>query len=105
MAGQDQGDRTPMTKQSDGLDAVKVVHDALKDLDPALQERVIRWAREMLGLGVESARVSPTSQPAGAAPVGSSASRDIKTFVAEKKPSSDNQFAAVVAYYYRFEAP
>jgi hypothetical protein len=30
---------------------------------------------------------------------------DIKTFVDFKKPLSDSQFAATVAYYYRFEAP
>jgi hypothetical protein len=30
---------------------------------------------------------------------------DIKSFVAAKDPKSDNQFAATVAYYYRFEAP
>lgn len=30
---------------------------------------------------------------------------NIKSFIAEKAPSSDNQFAAAVAYYYRFEAP
>jgi hypothetical protein len=31
--------------------------------------------------------------------------RDIKSFVEAKKPKSDMQFAAVVAYYYQFEAP
>jgi hypothetical protein len=31
--------------------------------------------------------------------------RDIKSFVTSKDPKSDNQFAATVAYYYRFEAP
>ncbi|MCW5626473.1 MAG: hypothetical protein KIT73_17295, partial [Burkholderiales bacterium] len=30
---------------------------------------------------------------------------DLRTFVLAKSPRSDNQFAAVVAYYYRFEAP
>jgi hypothetical protein len=30
---------------------------------------------------------------------------DIKSFVDSKRPKSDVQFAAVVAYYYRFEAP
>lgn len=30
---------------------------------------------------------------------------DIKTFIAAKKPGRDIQFAAAVAYYYRFEAP
>jgi hypothetical protein len=30
---------------------------------------------------------------------------DIKSFTTNKKPRSDVQFAAAVAYYYRFEAP
>jgi hypothetical protein len=31
--------------------------------------------------------------------------RDISAFLQEKRPSSDNQFAAAVAYYFAFEAP
>ena len=38
-------------------------------------------------------------------PVTSAQSADIKQFTMAKKPKSDQQFAAVVAYYYRFEAP
>jgi hypothetical protein len=34
-----------------------------------------------------------------------SGATDIKTFIAEKKPRNDVQYAAAVAYYYRFEAP
>jgi hypothetical protein len=30
---------------------------------------------------------------------------DIKSFMDQKEPSSDTEFAATVAYYYRFEAP
>jgi hypothetical protein len=30
---------------------------------------------------------------------------DIKTFISNKQPRRDVQFAAAVAYYYRFEAP
>src|SRR5439155_18938021 len=43
-----------------------------------------------------------TSLPA--LPTSSGATTDIKTFIATKKPSKDVQFAAAVAYYYRFEA-
>jgi hypothetical protein len=32
-------------------------------------------------------------------------SKDLKTFVEEKKPKNDVQYAATVAYYYRFESP
>ena len=31
--------------------------------------------------------------------------KDLKSFVIDKNPSSDMQFAAVIAYYYKFEAP
>jgi hypothetical protein len=31
--------------------------------------------------------------------------KDIKSFFLEKQPKSDNQFVAVVAYFYRFLAP
>ncbi len=37
-------------------------------------------------------------------PGSTGATTDIKTFIATKKPNKDVQFAAAVAYYYRFEA-
>jgi hypothetical protein len=36
---------------------------------------------------------------------GATHSTDIKQFTAAKAPKSDQQFAAVAAYFYRFEAP
>jgi hypothetical protein len=36
---------------------------------------------------------------------GGTGATDIKSFIAAKSPKSDNQFAAAVAYFYRFEAP
>src|SRR5258706_15661027 len=39
------------------------------------------------------------------APVTAGGGIDIKTFIATKQPRRDIQFAAAVAYYYRFEAP
>lgn len=39
-----------------------------------------------------------------AAPTSSAAPTDIKQFTASKAPKSDQQFAAVVAYFYRFVA-
>jgi hypothetical protein len=40
----------------------------------------------------------PTTPPSGGA-------TDIRTFMTRKKPASDNQLAAAIAYYYQFEAP
>jgi hypothetical protein len=104
-----------MSPQKDDLEAVRKVADALEGFDPNDQERIIRWAREKIGLSVSP--VSPQVPPSSLAPAPGSASlpatppspatttTDLKTFVAEKKPKNDVQFAATVAYFYRFEAP
>lgn len=104
-----------MSTKPDDLDAVRIIVDTLSAFDATEQERILRWSREKLGLSTESrgSAILNTAPPilAPAPPDGSFASRshstaaDIKSFIAEKTPSSDNQFAAAVAYYYRFEAP
>ena len=48
-----------MTKPADDLEAVRVVAEALQEFDAKDQERIIRWAREKLGLSVP-----PTTSPA-----------------------------------------
>jgi hypothetical protein len=94
---------------ADDFDVAKKVLDELKGLSPERQERVLRWVMEGLGLrSVVNTAASSTEVPA--LPIVATSSRqlagsDIKSFVASKAPKSDNQFAAVVAYYYRFEAP
>ncbi|MGA7726268.1 MAG: hypothetical protein WCA95_13410 [Opitutaceae bacterium] len=94
------------------LDAAKMIVVALKGLQKTQQERAIRYASETLGLS--PVQPVPThipahivEQPSGGHPPDHSAKRavDIKQFSESKAPKSDNQFAAVVAYYYRFEAP
>jgi hypothetical protein len=96
--------------QMDDLEAVRKVVEALEGLDAKDKERVLRWAREKLGL-------TPQAQEPSAAPPGrnvppatsttpsSAQGLDIKSFMQKKNPSTDMQFAATVAYYYRFEAP
>ncbi len=99
-------------EQTDDFDVAKAVFEQLKDLPPERQQRVLRWVAE--GLGVSFAP-APPSLPAGpviaprpgsptSAPAAGTGA-DIKSFVATKSPKSDNQFAAAVAYFYRFEAP
>jgi hypothetical protein len=106
------------TATADDFDVAKKVFDELRELPTERQERVLRWVAETLGIkslapgaiapppavqttvgppGLGTIPLSPSTAP--------SASRDIRTFVAEKAPASENQFAAVVAYYYRFESP
>jgi hypothetical protein len=102
-------------KDKDDLAAVRLITDALEGFEAKDQERIIRWAREKVGLAVapvHTAHPPSPSLPAGSLPAGSAApgstaltAKDLKTFVAEKKPKNDVQFATTVAYYYRFEAP
>ena len=99
-------------KPPDDFDAVRRIVDTLKDFDPKDQERIIRWAREKLGLPPvpDSIVTHIPSAPAGdrqqklGAQAGTERLRDIRSFIAAKAPQSDTQFAAAVAYYYRFEA-
>lgn len=94
------------------FDAAKAIVEALKGLDKPSQTLAMRFASEALGL--QSAVVVQTSPAPGTAaspPMsqpdvrGATHSTDIKQFTAAKAPKSDQQFAAVVAYFCRFEAP
>ncbi len=101
------------TKPASGLfDAAKAIVEALSQLDKRTQELAIKFATETLGLkasvaGVtaknEAMATTPEEHPASGG--GPTHSTDIKQFTAAKAPRSDQQFAAVVAYFYRFEAP
>jgi hypothetical protein len=103
---------------SEDFDAAKAVFEQLKDMPKERQERVLRWISEGLGITATPPTppktqteidpfpdTPPEADRAETSPANAAGGRDIKSFVAEKAPNSDNQFAAVVAYYYRFEAP
>ena len=54
-----------MTKPTDDLEAVRIVAEALQGFDAGDQERIIRWAREKLGLVAQPAQPPrPVSVPA-----------------------------------------
>jgi hypothetical protein len=104
--------------KTDDLDAVRAVVDAVKDFSAEEQQRIFRWAAEKLALPqpfvVSITTLPPAPPPPSGAPLPTSphmpshapsVGTNIKTFIAEKKPRNDVQFAAAVAYYYRFEAP
>ncbi len=98
-----------MANPSDDLEAVRTIVAALQGFDEKDQERIIRWAREKLGLLTSVTAPVTTYQPNTPtnAPTeirSESRSTDIGTFVKSKNPVSDVQFAATIAYYYRFEA-
>ena len=94
------------------FDAAKAIVDALRNLDKHAQALAMRFAAQTLELEAvqqsqqppppASQPLPPSTPPTGG---GTTHSTDIKQFTAAKAPKSDQQFAAVVAYFYRFEAP
>jgi hypothetical protein len=94
------------------FDAAKDIVETLQGLDKTAQMLAMRFAAETLGLrpapeiqipaAPASVSLTSGSLPAGGGPTHST---DIRQFTAAKAPKSDQQFAAVVAYFYRFEAP
>ena len=93
------------------FDVAKAIAESLKQLDKQHQEQAIRFASESLGLCAPApAQVpkGPEESPANTASTSTALhtpSTDIKQFTAAKAPKSDQQFAAVAAYYYKFIAP
>ena len=96
---------------TDEFDALRIIVKTLEPFGPEDQSRILRWTAEKLGLSQPPRVASPAGPGAVAVsssqpePTLTSAAKDIKSFVAQKKPKNDSQFAAVVAYYNRFEAP
>jgi len=97
------------TKTPDDLEALRTIVAALTPFKQPDQERIIRWAKEKLGLpaDIKSTEMQPalggglpTTLPVAAPQHGIT----IKQFMDQKDPKSDNQVAAVVAYYHQFEA-
>jgi hypothetical protein len=98
--------------------AAEEIKGILAGRDKTEQERIMRWVAESLSLShfpnTPSPAVRGTVNPPESAIIASahtsrtgsvSTSKNIKSFVDEKKPKNDLQFAAIVAYYHRFEAP
>lgn len=90
------------------FDAARIIVDALKDLDQKRRVLAVRFACESLGVSVSAAvpamaESSPPIDDRGSA--ANQAPLDIRQFTEAKAPKSDIQFAAVVAYFYRFKAP
>lgn len=101
-------------KKMDDLDAVRLISETLSNFKSEEQQRIIRWVQEKLNI-VFIAKPKQTSETSAAQESdkiekvqhkenAEHAHIDIRTFINSKKPNSDNQFAACVAYYYQFEA-
>lgn len=103
---------------TDDLEAVRSIVVALEKFQRPDQQRILRWAQEKLGIA--NFQASPASMPASTGATGAGAAQpptlppapttatsatDIKSFIERKKPASDVQLTAAIAYYYSFEAP
>ena len=100
-----------MTTKVDDLEAVRILADTLQPFTSDDRERIIRWAREKLGMTTSVAPAlgahveANADAPRDAVVAGSQGTVDIKKFVTEKAPKSDVHFAATVAYFYQFKSP
>jgi hypothetical protein len=99
-----------MSKPSDVFDAARQVAEILEPFENTDRERIVRWAREQVGMVAplaEAPRIAVATAvalpPATASP--SDQPKDIRSFIAAKNPKNDTQLAAVVAYYNRFVSP
>ncbi len=97
-----------MATKSD-FKAAEEIKAILHGRDKSEQERIMRWVSESIGIAaVPSIAPQLTPPPSSSTtqppqPIAGVHRKDIKSFVAAKAPRSDVQFAAVVAYFYRFE--
>ena len=94
------------------LDAAQKIVSELQGMTNDQQALALKFATETLGLQLATAHAQVVQPPIhspnvsiATAPVVPGQRADIKTFAAAKSPKSDQQFAAVVAYFYQFEAP
>lgn len=101
---------SPGESKSPLLAAQSIVAE-LQGMKKEDQTLALQFAMQTLRLSAPIPQSSPAPQPANpegqqrsSAPLAGPPS-DIKQFTAAKAPQSDNQFTAVVAYYYAFEAP
>lgn len=94
------------------LDAAQKIVAELHGMTPENQSLALQFAMQTLRLTAPTAHPTPTpalthphapnTQVVASAP---GQPTDIKSFTTAKAPKSDQQFAAVAAYYYQFEAP
>jgi len=97
----------------DEFEAMRIVVAALEHFKADERHRILRYVQEKLGIAAPPA---PSAQPiqrqggtgdSGSNPLPSpppGTVPNIRTFIENKGPRSDVQFAAAVAYFYRFEA-
>ncbi|MBU1202717.1 hypothetical protein KKH39_01600 [Patescibacteria group bacterium] len=95
-------------QKKDSYDVLREIVNLIQTLPEDEQLQTMRWACEKLNINIPgiTQEIKPDilNNITQNASTQHTTSRDIKTFIDGKKPSSDNHFAAAVAYYYQFEA-
>lgn len=101
-----------MAEQSNSLDALQAVLQALEPLDDDEKMRVLEGATAYLGINLGTKRSEPSTSTSFAKgtvdhlePVATARVVDIRTLKDEKQPRSANEMAALVAYYLDEHAP
>lgn len=97
------------SNEKNPLDAAQKIVAELTGMTSEHQSLAVKFAVETLGLqlpAVLSPAAAPPvhSPPPPHGPTSTEHSTDIRSFTAMKAPKSDQQFTAVVAYFYQFEA-
>lgn len=94
------------------FDAAKTIVEELTGMSAEDQTLALKFAMETLKLQIPAGQAQMPLAPAPlpqvatyARPVATGQGADIKSFTEAKAPKSDQQFAAVVAYYFQFQAP
>ncbi|MBX3352528.1 MAG: hypothetical protein KF684_06300 [Phycisphaeraceae bacterium] len=94
------------------LNAAQTIVEELKGMNAEDQSLALQFAIQTLRLALPTVQAPVAQGPAySAIPHSHAASgvpatwSDIKSFTSAKAPKSDQQFTAVVAYYYQYEAP
>lgn len=101
----------PANSEKNPLNAAQKIVTELTGMTSEHQSLAIKFAIETLGLQLPTSpapSVPPSTQYAPQAPAhatgGEHHATNIRSFTAMKAPKSDQQFTAVVAYFYQFEA-
>jgi hypothetical protein len=97
------------------LHAMQQVIKALESLDPDARTRVLAYVFQRLGLSLAASNTTPSpselqpSLTASTSPIvpmlAGAAVTDVRSLKEVKQPKSDNQMAALVAYYLKEAAP
>lgn len=91
-----------MNKNLDDLEAVRAICDIMENFSDDDRKRILRWTVEKMKMEIETIDKNSVSE---APLLGTQLNSDIRSFINTKNPNSDNHLAAVVAYYYKFQAP